>query len=238
MVVAPIPPVSPDSLVRMIRDALAAQANPERAAGQRAYMRSALPYYGVALPEVRRAVAAICRRHRLADRQAWRRTILRLWDGVTHREEWYAALVLARLRAYTAWATDPGSLELWEHLIRTGAWWDVNDEIAEHLVGPMLAAHPVEMTPILRGWSADADRWIRRVAILAQNRRRAETDVDLLVDCLAGSLDDTDFFSRKAIGWALREYSKTDPAWVAAYVQAQADRLSGLSRREALRLIR
>jgi 3-methyladenine DNA glycosylase AlkD len=231
-------PTSAGSLVRAVREALAAQANPERAAAQQAYMRSAWPFHGVPLPDVRTAVTAILRQHRPADRAAWREAILQLWDGARYREEWYAALALARSRSGKAWAVAPDSLELWEHLIRTGAWWDVCDEIAEHLVGPLLIAHPERMTPILRAWSTDPDRWIRRVAILAQNRRRSDTDVDLLATCLAGSLDDTDFFARKAIGWALREYSKTDPDWVRAYVDAHAGRLSALSTREALRLIR
>ncbi len=235
---APVPASSAGSLVRAVLETLAAQADPERAAVQQAYMRSALPFHGVPLPDVRTAVTAILRQHRPADRGAWREAILQLWDGVRHREEWYAALTLARSRSGRAWAQDLDSLELWEHLIRTGAWWDVCDEIAEHLVGPMLAAHPGRLTPILRTWSSDTDLWIRRVAILAQNRRGSDTDVELLADCLAGSLDDTDFFSRKAIGWALREYSKTDPGWVRAYVDAHADRLSDLSTREALRLIR
>ncbi len=231
-------PVTSDALVCLVRGSLAARANPDRAAGQRVYMRSRLPYHGLTLPDVRRTMAALCRQYVLPDADDWQRAIRDLWDGVTHREQWYAALALARFRAYSDWAREMAALPLWEHLIRTGAWWDVCDEIAEHLVGPMLAAHPAEMTPALRGWSTDADLWIRRVAILAQNRRRSGTDVALLADCLAGSLDDRDFFSRKAIGWALREYSKTDPAWVTAYVAEHAKRLSGLSTREALRLIR
>ncbi|HET8588093.1 MAG TPA: DNA alkylation repair protein, partial [Nakamurella sp.] len=70
------------------------------------------------------------------------------------------------------------------------------------------------------------------------NGRRSATDVDLLAYCIRAGLEDRDFFSRKAIGWALREYSKTDPQWVTRFVAAHGDRMSGLSRREAIRLIR
>lgn len=86
-------------LVEFIRDALATAANPERAAGQQAYMRSRLPYHGLTMPELRRLVTALCRQHRLADPESWRAAIGELWDGVTHREQWYAALVLARFRS-------------------------------------------------------------------------------------------------------------------------------------------
>jgi 3-methyladenine DNA glycosylase AlkD len=229
---------APAVLVGLIRRALAERANPERAAGQQAYMRSALPYHGLIMPEVRRVVGELCRRHRLPDAGTWGQAIRDLWDGVTHREQWYAALVLARFRSYASWAQDLGSLPLWEHLIRTGAWWDVNDEITQHLIGPMLAAHPEPMTATLRSWATDPDLWIRRAAILAQNGRRSATDVDLLAYCIRAGLEDRDFFSRKAIGWALREYSKTDPQWVTRFVAAHGDRMSGLSRREATRLIR
>jgi 3-methyladenine DNA glycosylase AlkD len=230
--------IAASELVQVIRESLAAQANSERAAGQQAYMRSHLPYHGLAMPEVRTTMASLGRQYRLPDAGAWQQAIRELWDGATHREQWYAALALARRRAYEPWARDLAAVELWEHLIRTGAWWDVNDEIAQHLIELMLAAHHIEMTAILRTWSTDADLWIRRVAILAQNGRRAGTDPDLLADCIAGSLADRDFFSRKAIGWALREYSKTDPVWVQAYVARHSDALSPLSTREALRLIR
>jgi len=229
---------SADALAQVIRESLAAQANPERAAGQQAYMRSELPYHGLTMPEVRKVMSSLCRQYRLPDAGAWQQAIRELWNGATHREQWYAALALARHRTYAAWALDLSTVPLWEHLIRTGAWWDVNDEIAQHLIEPMLAAHHTEMTAILRTWSTDADLWIRRVAILAQNGRRTGTDRDLLADCIAGSLADRDFFSRKAIGWALREYSKTDPVWVQAYVARHSDALSPLSTREALRLIR
>jgi 3-methyladenine DNA glycosylase AlkD len=230
-------PTSAPALVGLIRETLAASVNPERAAGQQAYMRSSLPYHGITMPDVRRLVTALCRQHRLPDAVAWRRAITDLWDGVTHREQWYAALVLARFRPYAAWALELEVLPLWEHLIRTGAWWDVNDEITQHLIGPMLAAHPEPMTTTLRDWATDPDRWIRRASILAQNGRRAATDVDLLARCIDPSICDPDFFLRKAIGWALREYSKTDPRWVTGYVAAHGNRMSGLSRREATRLI-
>lgn len=217
----------PPDLVGLIRQALAARANPERAAGQQAYMRSRLPYHGLTMAEVRRVAGELCRQHPLPDADTWRRAIRDLWDGATHREQWYAALVLARFRPYANWAQDLGSLPLWEHLIRAGAWWDVNDEITQHLIGPMLAAHPEPMTATLRGWATDPDLWIRRASLLAQNGRRAATDADLLAHCIQSGLDDPDCFSRKAIGWALREHSKTDPQWVTRFVAAHGDRMSG-----------
>ena len=87
------------------------------------------------------------------------------------------------------------------------------------------------------GWSRDENMWKRRSAILCQIKAKAATDLDLLYACIEPSLDSTEFFLRKAIGWALREYGWTDPAEVRRYVAANEARLSGLSRREALKNI-
>lgn len=124
--------------------------------------------------------------------------------------------------------------------MRTGAWWDVVDEIAAHLVGQVLLDHRADTTPVMDAWSVDAGSlWVRRTAMLAQLRHAGGTDTDLLARVLTANLDDTaygrEFFVRKALGWALRQHARTDPAWVRAYVDTHADRLSGLSRREALK---
>ena len=201
-------------------------------------MKSTIPYLGLSSAEQRALIKPILDGHRLPSEHDWQEAIRTLWDGVRFREEWYAALQLARHRHYRDVARAPEQLDLYEHLIRGGRWWDVCDEIATHLVGGVLAADPRQATRVMRAWSTDDDLWIRRCSILAQLRRRDETDRALLSDCIEASLADRDFFARKAIGWALREFSKTDPGWVRGFVTAHAERLSGLSQREALRLLR
>jgi 3-methyladenine DNA glycosylase AlkD len=157
-----------------------------------------------------------------------------LWDEATHREERYAATALARHRTARPWQ-DPAALDLYRHLVVTGAWWDHVDEVASQLVGGVLAGHRDDVTPVMRAWAVDDDLWVRRTAVLCQLNHRAETDVDLLRDVVEANVDDRSFWLRKAIGWALREHAKTDPDWVRAEVHRLGDRLSGLSRREALR---
>ncbi len=87
----------------------------------------------------------------------------------------------------------------------------------------------------MRAWATDDDLWLRRTAVLSQLRHKADTDTDLLRYAIEANVDDTSFWLRKAIGWSLREYAKTDPAWVRAEVDRLGPRLSGLSRREALK---
>jgi 3-methyladenine DNA glycosylase AlkD len=86
----------------------------------------------------------------------------------------------------------------------------------------------------MRAWSTDADRWQRRTSVICQIKAKADTDHALLTDCVEANQDDRDFFLRKGIGWALREYAKTDPAWVRRFV-ADHPGLSPLSVREALK---
>ncbi len=223
--------------VTALRRELAVAGDPDRAVSQQRYMKSGLPFHGLASADLR----ALLRPHLAAydpgDRAAWETDVRRVWDGATHREEWYVALALARHRAARAWQ-DPGALPLYRHLVVTGAWWDVVDEIASHLVGGVLAGHRAAATPVLRGWATDEDVWLRRTAVLSQLRHRADTDLDLLTHAVDHNAADRSFWLRKAIGWALREHARTDPAWVQAFVAARAETLSPLSQREALRHLR
>ncbi len=219
-------------LISELRTTLAAAGDPEKAAAQQAYMKSALPYYGIAAPDLKRLLRPILGLYRPAGRDEHVATVRALWDEVTHREEWYAAIALARHRAAKEWL-DPDAMPLWRHLVVDGAWWDVVDEIAAHLVGETLAVHRGAVTPLIRDWATDDDLWLRRTSVICQLRFKADTDLDLLRRCIDSNIDDPSFWLRKAIGWALRQYAATDPDWVRAEVARHGDRMSGLSRREA-----
>jgi 3-methyladenine DNA glycosylase AlkD len=213
---------------------MAAAANSERAAGQQAYMKSTMPFYGLILPEVRAISGRVFDGAELDCRQ-WRDTILEMWRGAEHREERYAALYLLRLKRYRDCLT-PDVMPMLEELVVTGAWWDHVDETAG-VIGDILRAHPKTMKPLMRRWSTDGNLWKRRVSIICQLGFKKDTDLHLLYANIEPNLGDRDFFIRKAIGWALRQYAWTDPKEVARYVRANASRLSTLSRREALKNI-
>jgi len=219
-------------LVTAVRAALAEAGDPVVAAKQQAYMKSAMPYRGLPAPRLKAVLRPVLTTWVPESREEWVATVLALWDGATHREEWYAAITVARSRHAGPWL-DLASLELWRHLVVTGAWWDVVDEVATHLVGDVLLAHRDEATPALRVWATDDDLWVRRTAVICQVGHRDQVDTVLLHDAVEANVADTSFWLRKAIGWALRDYARTDPAWVRAEVSGLGDRLSGLSRREA-----
>jgi 3-methyladenine DNA glycosylase AlkD len=218
-----------------MRSALAAAANPVRAQGMQKYMKSEMPYRGITAPEMRVITKRVFADHPLASCEKWRAEVLALWRGARFREERYAAIALLGQRAHRACRT-PEVLPMYEEMITTGAWWDYVDEIAHH-VGDLLRAYPEELRPVMRAWSTDADLWKRRVSIICQISFKKDTDLDLLYANIEPNLDERNFFIRKAIGWALRAYAWTDPREVTRYVAAYESRLSGLSRREALKNI-
>jgi 3-methyladenine DNA glycosylase AlkD len=196
------------------------------------YMKSELPYLGVQLGPLREAARGAFAGRRLATFDAWRDTVLALWRGARYREERYAALQLAGERAYAGYRT-AAALPLYDELVVTGAWWDYVDWVATRHLRELHERFPEEGREAMLAWSRDPDLWKRRAAILSQIGLKERTDTDLLAAAIAGSIDDQDFFARKAIGWALREYSKTDGDWVRGFVAEQP--LSPLSAREALK---
>jgi len=222
-------------LANAIRRELAGAANPEKAPGMQAYMKSVMPYRGVKMPQLR----AICKRvfaeHALASCEEWQAAVLELWRGAKFREERYAAMELAGQKRYAEYRT-PNVMPMFEEMIVAGAWWDYVDEVA-HLVGQLLRANRKQMRPVMRAWSTDENLWKRRVSITCQISFKRDTDLTLLYANIKPNLADRDFFIRKAIGWALRAYAWTDPDEVARYVRAHEAQLSGLSRREALKNI-
>jgi len=108
------------------------------------------------------------------------------------------------------------------------------DELAKHVVGPLVAGSPALLAR-MDAWAAGGELWLARSAIVHQLGYRERTDTGRLFAYCAANAASTEFFLRKAIGWALREYARTDPAAVAAFVERNRDDLSGLSRREALK---
>ena len=222
------------SLLRRLRAALRALADPARAEGARAYMKSEMPFHGVGAVPLRKACREVFRNLELENEEAWRAAVLDLWRNARFREERYAAIELSGIRDARPWQT-MRALPMYEEMIVSGAWWDFVDVIASHRLGAILASEPKPMRRAMLAWSRDPDLWKRRSSILCQLRFKEKTDLDLLYACIEPSLDSKEFFLRKAIGWALRQYAWTDPDEVARYVRENEPRMSGLSRREALK---
>lgn len=204
-------------------------ADPVEAKGMAAYMRDQFPFLGIK-SKPRRALTreALAGLPRPSEEDL--RTLADAMWALPEREfQYFAVDVLVR----SVRVCGPGFLETVQRLVTTKSWWDTVDALAANVVGPLVAAHP-DLRADMDRWIGDQDIWVVRTAILHQMRYKAATDADRLFGYCLARAGDEEFFIRKAIGWALREYSKTDAAAVRAFVTEHDDELSGLSRREAL----
>lgn len=232
----PLTPPQQEQVERLVlacQRGLQALADPEKAPAMQAYMKTEMPFYGVQAPDRQALVAQLKKNEPITSPSVYEHTVRRLW-ALPHREEKYLAIALAR--SVPAFVRTE-ALPLFEELLRSGAWWDFVDEIAQHLVGFALAAEPERVYPILDAWIQHPDMWLRRTALLAQNRLGAQTDEDRLFRYVLTCAHEEEFFIRKGIGWALREYAYVQPRRVEAFVRTHQQLLSGLSRREALKNI-
>jgi 3-methyladenine DNA glycosylase AlkD len=231
------------ALVQAVKASLGAAANPAQAAPMQAYMKSAMPFVGVAAPQRRQVVAACAKAHPCSDAQTLADTVLALWRIARHREHRYAALDLLRQAPHRK-LIDTQLLPVLHELLQTDPWWDFNDEISGQVLPLLLARDPATMKPLLRRWARGDDLWLRRAAMLAQRALKSGFDAVLLYDCILPSLLGpgahpvaSDFFIRKGMGWALRERSYAAPEEVQAFVAEYRSRLSPLTQREALKVI-
>lgn len=224
-----------DAAERELVAALAELGDPDDAAAMAAYMRDQFPFFGVRAPERRAAWAGV--RHRLDPDDGLRTAdeVLmlagRLWDGDQRELQLVAADSLVRHHALL----DADHLDRVRSLLTTRAWWDTVDVLAPKVVGPMARRDPA-VVAVLDRWVRDADQWLVRSAVLHQPHARGDTDVERLARYCTAAAPRREFFVRKAVGWALRQYSYVDALWVVDFV-ARTE-LSGLSSREALRAVR
>ncbi len=216
-----------DTIVGRLTAAFAAAADPDRAPAMAAYMRGRFPFLGIPTP-VRRLLG----REVLAGLDApgppdWRAVGRACWALPEREYQYFGADYACRYAAV-------GDLGSARHLIVTRSWWDTVDALAARLVGPLVRADPALLRTV-DAWAAGDDVWLARAALLHQLRYREHTDANRLFGYCDQLADRPDFFIRKAIGWALREYARTAPAAVRDYVGSRRGRLSGLSVREAVR---
>ncbi len=214
--------------VANVKAALSPHADPFQAAKMEAYMKDHFPFLGVPAPFRRSATKQLPKQSpALVPRIA-----RALWEQ-EEREYQYVAVDMLEKAAKTL---DPGpTLAMIEELAQAKSWWDSVDGLAG-IASNILRRNP-EHRGIVENWSAHSNFWINRLAILHQKSWRSETDSALLFRLCLAHAANPEFFVRKAIGWALRDYAWVEPDAVRAFVEKHCDRLSALSNREALKNI-
>lgn len=212
---------------------LRASGTAARAAGSKAYLKSALAFTGNDAPTLRGELGQWHRNHRSVPL----RPIVGFVDVLWSRGVFELQLFAAELLVLRASDLTPRQLPLLERLLRTSHTWALVDLIAPRLVGPLLEAHPTPVGRVLDRWATDADFWIRRAALLALllPMRRGDGDWRRFTRYAGALAEDREFFVRKAIGWVLREAATRQPEQVIAFITPRAGVLSGVTWREAVR---
>jgi 3-methyladenine DNA glycosylase AlkD len=222
----------PAAVADAVIAALRPLGRPERAAQEKRYLKSDLDFLGVTLPEVRRVVITASRRHPDLTRDELVAWALALWDDALWERRIAAVEVLSlRVRALSA-----ADLATVEELIRAGAGWALVDPLAANVAGHIALKHP-DAWQRIDAWSLDEDFWVRRAALLSllAGIRTGQPDLARFDRYATPMLGEKEFFIRKAIGWVLREISKSDPGYVTAWTERHVREMSGVTFREAIR---
>ena len=218
------------SLIPELRQRLETVAQPDKAPQMKAYMKDCSEFLGVPTPERRTASKSFIAAGRDATAGHLMDAADVCWEQPEREFQYVATDLLSRWKAQL----NSGSLSGVERLVRTKSWWDTVDALAGQVVGSLVANNP-DLTATMDAWIDDPDCWIARTAILHQLGYGAGTDAERLFDYVDRRAADTEFFIRKACGWALRQYARHDPEAVRRYVLDRGELLSGLTRREALK---
>lgn len=206
-----------------------------KAEQQEKYMRCQMSYYGVTIPKVRLISKAIFKDHAPEDAKEYRETLMYLFENAKYREFWYSGVEYAD--TFKNFIKEE-NLDIYIKIIKFTAWWDIVDHLAANIVGKALSKLEKEkISNYAKLFIQDEHLWVRRTGLLLQLKYKENTDFDLLKELILEVAHEKDFFMRKAIGWALRQYSYTNPEIVVNFIEEKRDVLSPLSIREGLKVV-
>ncbi len=213
-----------------IKEAFELLSNDTKAKEMAAYMRNRFKFYGIQTPQRKAAYKELISREKKRNAVDWDFLDRCWWDD--HREFQYLVVdYLKAMRKHLKFEDVP-HIELF---IRTKQWWDTIDSL-DRTVGSIAFTDP-RINDLMLKWSTDSDFWVRRIAIDHQLLRKDKTDTILLERIITNNFGSSEFFINKAIGWSLRDYSKTNPEWVRDFINRHYDKMSALSLREASKYI-
>jgi 3-methyladenine DNA glycosylase AlkD len=222
---------TPDYLVFLEKE-LQAYADPIRSEKMSRYMKNLFPFFGIPSPLRKELLRLHLLKHGNIPDENLEEIVAWCWNAA-EREWQYNCMELLGRRAKKESA---GIIETYEKLIVQKSWWDSVDYLASNLVGTYFRNYPGQIQKHTSAWMGSGNIWLQRTCLLFQLKYKATTDVELLSDFIKQLKDSQEFFIRKAIGWSLRELSKTNPEFVISFVNNTS--ISGLSEREALKWLR
>ncbi len=212
-----------------VKTALEPLADSDNALQMRAYMRDQFQFYGVQSSPRREALKPLFSKQHLPEVEELSDIVRDLWL-LPHREFQLVAIDLLIKRKKQLPDTFLSEVE-W--LITTKSWWDTVDLLASHIVAALFINYPEQTRQYINRWRLSDNIWLRRSALLYQLKFKQQTDENLLFEIITENQADSEFFIQKAIGWTLREYSKSNPTAVVSFIDQQ--NIQGLAKREGLK---
>ncbi|WP_395051341.1 DNA alkylation repair protein [Flavobacterium sp.] len=206
--------------------------NPENAFAMAKYMRNLFSFFGIKTEERRRIFKEIWKENHREIVENPREIALKLYSK-PQRELQYCAIEILIKQLQGNYKIE--DIQLIEKLLITNSWWDSVDTIAKNILGEYLLEYPLEIKKVIERFSNSENIWLNRSAILFQLGYKGKTNFDLLKSECEKHKNSKEFFIQKAIGWALREYAKTNPEALRNYVANT--NLKPLSQKEALKNI-
>jgi len=208
-----------------------AHRDPEYAVNMKKYMKDQFNYFGIRTPQRRDITRGFVKEYGLPGMENLEGVCRSLWLEEMRECQYTAVYLLNRMKNKLT----PELFTLIEYMITHKSWWDTVDGLASWLVGAIMKNHPSSIIPKTSEWMSSENIWLQRTCLIYQLGYKKDTDTKLLFGFIEQLADHKTFWIRKAIGWALREYSKTDPQAIQDFVNSH--QLAPLSRREALKVI-
>jgi 3-methyladenine DNA glycosylase AlkD len=205
-------------------------ADPSQAVPMKKYMRDQFEFLGIKTPQNVALRKEFIAKHGLPELDELDQVLRDLWSLPQREFQYVAVGLLGKIEK----KLPPEFIETIEFLITTKSWWDTVDSIAGNTVGMHFKRFPAVRKKHLARWRKSENFWLKRTAILFQLNYKQETDFELLCEIIRENLGSKEFFINKAIGWALRQYARTDPVAVKKFVK-ETKELNPLSRREAMK---
>lgn len=207
------------------------KADSRIAVGQKAYMRNQFEFYGINTMKRREIQRPFLEKSYLPPKVELEQLLKTLWQKPQREYQYFAQELVFKYRHQF----DKNDIVLLEYMATYKSWWDTVDYIAVKLIGPYFQYYPGQLDIYIEKWLASENIWLQRCCLLYQLKRKDKIDAQRLEYIIKRLLGSKEFFINKAIGWVLREYSKTHPKWVKNFVEHND--LPSLSQREALRLL-
>ena len=220
-----------DGYILSLKKVFGDHADPVTAAGQKSYMKERFAFFGIKTPLRREIQKPFLEKKSLPPKEELPGIVKSLWAEEQREFQYFGQELVSKYSRQT----EMKDIELYEYMITHKSWWDTVDFISVRLVGDYFRFFPDRRNLMTEKWIASGDLWLQRSALLFQLKYKEKLDKEFLSYVIRSLLGNEEFFINKAIGWVLREYSKTDPDWVAEFVAETS--LNKLSRKEALRLL-